>query len=172
MPRSGPDDATMVRRAGAATNAALRAGAIAYCRQRDLVRLIRLDPFAPVPEDEAGIAAILARLERAIRAERSRGRAGRWTYDLNRHIALEQAHRAETEALRALRAGRRRAAPGGVASPLSGCVFGRGPSSSPEPNARPYSSAQPSDIPAAVPNARDIARASDHNASADAASRT
>ena len=38
---------------------------------------------------------ILVRLRRALRAERSRGRAGHWSYDLNRHIALKQAYEAE-----------------------------------------------------------------------------
>jgi hypothetical protein len=38
---------------------------------------------------------IVARLARALRAERTRGRAGHWTYDLNRHIGLHQAYRAE-----------------------------------------------------------------------------
>ena len=35
------------------------------------------------------------RLARALRSERSRGRGGHWTYDLNRHIALSQAYAAE-----------------------------------------------------------------------------
>jgi len=46
---------------------------------------------------------ILARLERALRAERNRARSGHWTYDLNRHIALRQAYLAESERLRALK---------------------------------------------------------------------
>ena len=49
------------------------------------------------------VEAIVARLERALSAERNRARSGHWTYDLNRHIALRQAHRAETERLSALR---------------------------------------------------------------------
>jgi hypothetical protein len=51
---------------------------------------------------EAGARAIIARLERALRAERHRARAGHWTYDLNRHIALRQAVAAETERRAAL----------------------------------------------------------------------
>ncbi len=35
--------------------------------------------------------------------ERRLGRAGHWTYDLNRHMALAQAWKAETEALRTAR---------------------------------------------------------------------
>ena len=34
---------------------------------------------------------ILSRLRAALRRERVQGRAGHWTYDLNRHIALSQA---------------------------------------------------------------------------------
>ena len=45
--------------------------------------------------NEATRRAILTRLARALRAERNRGRAGHWTYDLNRHIALKQAYAAE-----------------------------------------------------------------------------
>lgn len=37
----------------------------------------------------------LARLARALRMERQRGRAGHWSYDLNRHIALAQAYESE-----------------------------------------------------------------------------
>lgn len=43
--------------------------------------------------------AILARLARALRVERSRSRAGHWTYDLNRHIGLRQAFEAERRRL-------------------------------------------------------------------------
>ena len=49
---------------------------------------------------------MLKELERALRAERAR--AGHWTYDLSRHIALLVAHRAEQErAARLARAARR-----------------------------------------------------------------
>lgn len=60
-----------------------------------------------LPEDQADLAARvfskgtddrpepvernLQRLARAIRDERRRGRAGHWSYDLNRHLALVQA---------------------------------------------------------------------------------
>jgi hypothetical protein len=81
----------------------LRAGAAIYERARDLPRLARLDPRELTAETVEGAEAILARLERALRAERNRARSGHWTYDLNRHIALRQAYLAETERLRALR---------------------------------------------------------------------
>lgn len=41
----------------------------------------------------------LAKLAKALRHERERGRAGHWTYDLNRHIALAEAYRAEIRLL-------------------------------------------------------------------------
>ena len=83
---------------------AVRAGAIRYDRSRHLPALIRADP--------AGLAAktaleatnmIIARLDRALRSERARARSGHWTYDLNRHIALLQAHQAESEELARLK---------------------------------------------------------------------
>jgi hypothetical protein len=87
------------RAAVATVTAAVRAGVKSYDRARDLPRLIHADPFSPIPEDAEGTAAIVARLERALRAERNRARSGHWTYDLNRHIALRQAFLAETERL-------------------------------------------------------------------------
>lgn len=89
--------------AGRVVEAAVRAGAKTYDRTRDLPALIRLDPFSEVSEDASGSGEIVARLERALRAERNRARAGHWTYDLNRHIALRQAYLAERERLCALR---------------------------------------------------------------------
>ena len=40
------------------------------------------------------------------RIERNKARAGHWTYDLNRHIALRQAFLAESERLAGVRSGR------------------------------------------------------------------
>ena len=91
---------------------AVRAGAAVYNRDRDLPALIRADPFSPMPDTAEGIRSVLARLERALRAERKRARAGHWTYDLNRHIALRQAYLAETERLAALPAAERPPNPG------------------------------------------------------------
>jgi hypothetical protein len=81
----------------------IRAGAGCYDRARDLPRLARIDGTEPLADTADGVAAIVARLERALRAERNRARSGHWTYDLNRHIALSQAHRAESQRLAALR---------------------------------------------------------------------
>jgi hypothetical protein len=78
---------------------AVKAGPAAYDRTRDLPRLIRLDIACCSRLEEASPALIVARLEAALRAERSKARAGHWTYDLNRHIALRQAWLAETARL-------------------------------------------------------------------------
>jgi hypothetical protein len=77
----------------------------AYVRVRDLSKLLGL-----WPEEAAGIrgcdlAGIVARLARAIRAERRRALTRDWTYDLNRHWALLRAHDAELAALRRYRRG-------------------------------------------------------------------
>ena len=101
--RKGRETAGMRCPAKRAVVAAVKAGATAYDRARDLPALIRSDPFAPPPDNAEGVAAIVARLERALRAERNRARSDHWTYDLNRHIALAQAHRAEQEFLAELK---------------------------------------------------------------------
>jgi hypothetical protein len=100
-------DKDLRRPARRAVDGAVRAGVGLYDRARDLPGLIRTDPFAPAPETSEAVRAIVARLERALRAERNRARSGHWAYDLNRHIALRQAHLAETERLATLEAARR-----------------------------------------------------------------
>ncbi len=77
----------------------VKAGALSYDRERDLPRLIRCDPNRDMEESAEAAEAIMARLRRALRAERNKARSGHWTYDLNRHIALRQAYVAETERL-------------------------------------------------------------------------
>lgn len=94
-------------RAARSLERVFRAGAKAYDRRRDLPGLIRLDPFTEIADTNEAAEAILARLERALRAERNRARSAHWTYDLNRHIALRQAYLAEAERLMAMKAGRR-----------------------------------------------------------------
>lgn len=89
----------------------VRAGMLAYDRDRHLPALIRVDPTHEPADDEAALRLIVARLERALRAERNRARAGHWTYDLNRHIALKQAHAAERVRLEELERAARRDAP-------------------------------------------------------------
>jgi hypothetical protein len=82
----------------------LRAGAESYVRERDLPRLVRVIPRPGQRETAGEVQNIVRLLERALRAERNRARSGHWTYDLNRHIALHQAHVAEREKLAALTA--------------------------------------------------------------------
>ena len=89
--------------AAQAVERTLRAGAEYYDRSRDLPKLARLASLDLLADTIEGAEAILARLERALRAERTRARSGHWTYDLNRHIALRQAYLAETERLRTLK---------------------------------------------------------------------
>jgi hypothetical protein len=94
------------RSADAAIDRTLRAGATSYDRSRDLPRLTRLESREFEADTIESASVILARLQRALRAERNRARSGHWTYDLNRHIALRQAYLAESERLRALEANR------------------------------------------------------------------
>ena len=81
-------------RAWRALDAVIEAGTANYQRSR-LARLIALTPDELAAADELSSQSIVLRLARALRGERARGRAGHWTYDLNRHIALAQAYRAE-----------------------------------------------------------------------------
>jgi hypothetical protein len=66
-----------------------------YVRTRDLPRLLPLWPHELAAPTNADRARLLARLRRALRAERQRGLAGHWTYDLARHAQLLRAYRAE-----------------------------------------------------------------------------
>lgn len=63
-------------------------GAGRYDRSRHAERLLGADEPAPRQ-------AVIARLRRALRIERQRGRAGHWAYDLNRHMGLLQALKSE-----------------------------------------------------------------------------
>lgn len=69
-------------------------------RLAELARLLPLWPDELSDMTPAGRARLVAKLERALKAERRRGRAGHWTYDLARHAALLDAWRREREALR------------------------------------------------------------------------
>jgi hypothetical protein len=95
-PFGGPGLGAMARESLAAV---CETGAATYDRRRHLPRLVALMPGEIEARDPRTRRAILARLARALRAERNRGRAGHWTYDLNRHIALKQAYLAERAAL-------------------------------------------------------------------------
>ena len=71
------------------------AGRELYERDRHLPRCLPVGPDEIADRSVAGRRRMLARLARALRSERSRGRGGPWTNDLNRHIALAQAYAAE-----------------------------------------------------------------------------
>ncbi len=85
-----------------AVEAALTANLDAYDRASALARLHRLSPQTILTETPEAARDVLREIERALRAERAR--RGHWTYDLNRHIALLVAHRAESACLARLRA--------------------------------------------------------------------
>lgn len=63
-----------------------------YRRGHHLPPLIAIDP-------EATTQRIVEVLSKAVEGEWRRGVVGHWAYDTNRHIALIQALRAETEQL-------------------------------------------------------------------------
>lgn len=69
-----------------------------YERSRDLPKLLPLWEWELATQSEAEHARLLARLRRALRAERQRGLSGHWTYDLARHVQLLRAYRAEVAA--------------------------------------------------------------------------
>ena len=90
MPQHTESQQVSAKRASRAWSKIVATGRELYERERHLPRCL------PVGPDEiADRRRILARLARALRSERSRGRGGHWTYDLNRHIALSQAYAAE-----------------------------------------------------------------------------
>ena len=100
----------MAKQAAAACSlaAVVRAGEVLYERRRHLPGLARATMQELESNDSAVGRTIVARLMQALRNERQRGRAGHWSYDINRHIALTQAVRAERKRLRVRRGGRTR----------------------------------------------------------------
>jgi len=75
------------------------AGARTYERWRCLPRLIEVG-FGELYDTSAETArSVIQRLTRAIARERRRARAGHWSYDADRHIALVRAKRAEMRLL-------------------------------------------------------------------------
>lgn len=65
---------------------------------RDLPRLIAVWPSEIIDPGRAGTIKLIGKLKSALRAERQRGRAGHWTYDLGRHMGLAKALKAEITA--------------------------------------------------------------------------
>lgn len=71
-----------------------------YDRARILPRLIPVDPGLVADLSPEGRRRILQLLARALRGERQRGRAGHWTYSLDRHLGLVSAFKAERQLAR------------------------------------------------------------------------
>jgi len=71
-----------------------------------LSRLLPLWPQELADTSIAGRRRRIALLRRALRAERRRGLAGHWTYDLSRHAGLLACYRVEVAGLKDLEAGR------------------------------------------------------------------
>lgn len=80
-----------------ALESALAASLAGYDRRQALARFRRLPIETIRSETPAAAREVLREIERAMRVERAR--KGHWTYDLNRHIALLVAHRAESARL-------------------------------------------------------------------------
>lgn len=87
-----------------------RAGARNYERGA-LTRLVGLWPHEVADRSLPGTAALLVKIRAAIRAERRRGLAGHWTYDIDRHLGLLGAYKAESSRLRSLERSGRKALP-------------------------------------------------------------
>jgi hypothetical protein len=67
--------------------------------RRAIARLVPLWPHEIEDTGRVGRRRLLARLVRALRAERRRGLAGHWAYDLGRHAAMLRLYRQELAAL-------------------------------------------------------------------------
>jgi hypothetical protein len=102
LPFSPDFSSTMAIRAWRTVDAALAAGEAHYDRQRMLAMLLRMWPGETIGEEPAKTKSILARLRLALRRERALARTNPLRYDINRHIALIQAWRAESATLRRL----------------------------------------------------------------------
>ena len=88
--------------AKSALTSAIDASLSGYNRRLALSSLPSLSAETILSETEDAAKRVVQEIEGALRRERAR--AGHWTYDLNRHIALHVAHRAETARLEQLRA--------------------------------------------------------------------
>jgi len=88
--------------ARAAVAATVAGGVAAWERERMLPRLIAVSPEDLADGSRETGRTILRRLLLALRGERRRGRAGHWSYDLDRHIGLVQAVAAERARLAGL----------------------------------------------------------------------
>lgn len=94
-------------------------------RAAELARLLPLWPREIADTSREGRVRLVAKLHRALKAERRRGLAGHWTYDLARHAALLAAWRRERALL-----GLRDARPATDAQKQGRRPFGRRPRNS------------------------------------------
>ena len=77
-------------------------------RRSALARVLALWPNELDDASVQGRRNLIAKLRRALRAERRRGIAGHWTYDLARHVELLHVYRRELMMLKAIEAGAER----------------------------------------------------------------
>ena len=73
----------------------IAAGAASYRRARDLPKLMALAPEALEDDSIETAAAIVTRLSALARAQHRLGRRRHWSYDMNRHLAVLIALKAE-----------------------------------------------------------------------------
>lgn len=73
-----------------------------YDRRKELARVLPLWPHEIEDDSRQTRARILGKLHSALRAERRRGIAGHWTYDLARHRELLRVWRLELAAAKRL----------------------------------------------------------------------
>ena len=85
-----------------ATDTAIANDAARRKRIDTLVRLLPMWPAEIADLSLSGRARIVARLARALREERRRGKAGHWAYNLARHAQLGSVWRQERAALEQL----------------------------------------------------------------------
>jgi len=71
-----------------------------YDRRTALLKVLPLWPHELEDDSRQARARIVARLRSALRAERRRGIAGHWTYDLARHAELLRVYRLEAASMR------------------------------------------------------------------------
>lgn len=93
-------NARLAAAAPSAVEAALAASLAVYDRVQALARFHRLSRETIMEGTPNAARMVLREIESALRVERAR--AGHWSYDLNRHIALLVAHRAESARLAGL----------------------------------------------------------------------
>lgn len=121
QPRSDPNpDASSI------FGTMVEAGAGCYVRARDLPRLIALWPHELADQTSEGSLLILSKLRRALRAERRRALAGHWSYELNRHLGLMTAYKAELGSMRRAKFRPNRTVPAALRSTSAAAAPARG----------------------------------------------